>query len=453
MPPSHGEWALTEHPSAEELLDLVRGRIAPQRGEEILRHLEEGCKECLAAAPAGLMAGLGVERELTAKEEAATEAAIDRAFAVALREERKLSRRQGQLERTVKRLVEGGFKGPESLPRSMKQTDKIEALLAASWSVRYEDVGLMVYFAQLAVSGAEQLVTPEQRGKEIFDIRCRAFAELGNAYRASDQFDKARDAFARSRQLFELGTHSDSLEIRLLELETSFDAYSRSFGNACLRLKKVLSFYQRNGQDHFAGRTLLQLGRYTGFAGDPEQALRLIDESLSLLDVDKDPGLFYVAKQNQIEFLVWCKRYRDAEIQLFHLRALQHATGGRINELRQRWLTGRVEAGQDRLVRAETTLREVHEGWTELGSGYNVALVSLDLAAVLLAQRKATEATAVVTIAYRTFLALKIQREALAGLLLLKTSCEMREATREDVEKLVRYLRHLENNPSAGFEA
>jgi hypothetical protein len=213
----------------------------------------------------------------------------------------------------------------------------------------------------------------------------------------------------------------------------------------------VLSFYQRNGQDYFAGRTLLQLGRYTGFAGDPEQGLRLIDESLLL--IDKDAGLVYVAKQNQIEFLIWCGRYRDAKIQLFHLRALQHATGGRINELRQRWLTGRVEAGQDRLARAETTLREVYEGWTELGSGYELALVSLDLAAVLLAQRKTIEATRLVTTAYKTFLALEIQREALMVLLMLKTACEMNEATREDVEKLVRYLRHLENDPNAELEA
>jgi tetratricopeptide (TPR) repeat protein len=308
---------LTEHPSAEELLDLVRGRIAPQRGGEVLRHLYEGCEKCLAAAPVGLAAGLGVERDLTAKEEAATESAIDRAFAAALREDRKLSRRQGQLEKTVKNVVAGGFGGPERLPRWMKPVDKIETLLGSSWSVRFENVALMVYFAQLAVSCAEQLETPRHGGKEVFDIRCRALAELGNAYRASDQFDKAGEAFARSRQLFELGTCPDSLEIRLLELEASFDAYSRNFGNACLRLKKVFSFYRRNGQDHFAGRTLLQLGRYTGFAGDFEKALRLIDESLSLLDVNKDAGLVYVAKQNQIEFLVWCKRYRDAEIELF----------------------------------------------------------------------------------------------------------------------------------------
>jgi tetratricopeptide (TPR) repeat protein len=444
---------LTEHPSAEELLDLVRGRIAPQRGGEVLRHLYEGCEKCLAAAPVGLAAGLGVERDLTAKEEAATESAIDRAFAAALREDRKLSRRQGQLEKTVKNVVAGGFGGPERLPRWMKPVDKIETLLASSWSVRFENVALMVYFAQLAVSCAEQLETPRHGGKGVFDIRCRALAELGNAYRASDQFDKAGEAFARSRQLFELGTCPDSLEIRLLELEASFDAYSRSFGNACLRLKKVFSFYRRNGQDHFAGRTLLQLGRYTGFAGDFEKALRLIDESLSLLDVNKDAGLVYVAKQNQIEFLVWCKRYRDAEIELFHLRALQRATGGRINELRQHWLAGRIEAGKERLARAETTLREVHEGWTELGSGYNVALVSLDLAAVLLAQRKAPEATTVVSAAYKIFSALNIQREALVVLLMLKTSCEMREATREHVEKLARYLRKLENDPKAEFEA
>jgi tetratricopeptide (TPR) repeat protein len=443
---------LTDHPSADELLALVRGRLAPQRSGEILRHLYGGCEVCLAVAPAGLAAGLGVRREPTAKEDAATEAAIDRAFAVALREDRNLRRRQDQRERAVKILMEGGTKGPEQLPKSMKQGDKVEALLAASWSIRFEDVGMMVYFARLAVNCAERLDARKYGGKEVLDLQCRALAELGNAYRVSDQFDKASVAFERARRLFELGSRSDSLEIRLLSLEASFDSDCRRLGDACLRLKKVLRYYRQNGLDQLAGRTLLQLGRFTSFAGDSEKALRLIDESLSLLDINRDPGLVYVARQNQIEFLIWLRRYREAELKLFQLRAMQAHSGGRINELRLRWLTGRIEAGKDKFDRAEETLREVHEGWIEFGRGYDSALVSLELAAMLLAQGKAGEATEIVTAAYKTFAALKIQREGLMTVLMLRTACELRKATRDLVEKVARYLMKLEDDPHAELE-
>jgi tetratricopeptide (TPR) repeat protein len=443
---------LTDHPSADELLALVRGRLAPQRSGEILRHLHGGCEVCLAVAPAGLAAGLGVQREPTAKEEAATEAAIDRAFAVALREDRNLRRRQDQRERAVKILVEGGTKGPEQLPKSMKQVDKVEALLAASWSIRFEDIGMMVYFARLALNCAERLDARKYGGKEVLDLQCRALAELGNAYRASDQFDKAGVALARSRQLFELGTRSDLLEIRLLEVEASFDAYSRRFGDACLRLKKIIRYYRRTGLNHLIGRTLLQLGRYTGFANDPEKALRLIDESLDLLDRERDAELVHIASENRIEFLVWCRRYRAAELQLFQLRAMLPSPTGRITELRLRWLTGKIDAGQDRFPRAESIFREVHEKWIELGSGYNTGLISLDLAAVLLAQGKAKEATEIVTSAYKIFAALKIQQEGVMTVLMLRMACEMRTATRDLAEKVTRYLMRIEHDPHAELE-
>jgi tetratricopeptide (TPR) repeat protein len=430
---------------------LLRGRLAPQRGSEILRHLHAGCEICLAAAPAGLAASFGVQRQPTAEEEAATEAAIGRAFAVALREDRSLRRRQDQRERAVKFLIASGVEGPERLPKSMKQIDRIEALLAASWAIRFEDLGMMVFFARLAVTCAEQLDARKYGSKEVFDLQCRALAELGNAYRASDQFDKAGAALARSRQLFELGTQSELLEIRLLELEASFDAYNRRFEDACLRMKKVLRYYRRKGLDHLAGRTLLQLGRFTGFATDPEKALSLIDESLALLDMEQDPRLIYIAKQNRIEFLTWCKKYRDAELELFHLRAMSSSSGGELSELRLRWLTGRIDAGQDRFARAENILREVHDSWIELGSGYNAGLVSLDLTAVLLAQGKTVEATKIVTSAYKLFAALKIQREGLMTVLLLRIACEMREATRDLADHVTKYMMKLEHT-HAEFE-
>jgi tetratricopeptide (TPR) repeat protein len=443
---------LTDHPNADELLALVRGRLAPQRSSEILRHLHAGCEICLAAAPVGLAAGLGVRREPTAKEEAATEAAIDRAFAVALREDRNHRRRQDQRKRAVNILLEGGVKGPENLSKSMKQVDKIEALLEASWAIRFDNLGTMVFFARLAVTCAEQLDARKYGSKEALDLQCRALAELGNAYRASDQFDKAGVVLARSRQLFELGTRSDLLEIRLLEVEASFYAYSRRFGEACLRLNKVLQYYRRNGMDHLTGRTLLQLGRYTGFASDPEKALRLIDESLDLLDREQDVELVHIASENRIEFLVWCRRYRDAELQLFQLRAMLPNPMGQITELRIRWLTGKIDAGQERLARAECTFREVHEKWIELGSGYNTGLISLDLAAVLLAQGKAKEATEIVASAYKIFAALKIQQEGVMTVLMLRLACEMRKATRDLAEKVTRYLMKIEHDPYAELE-
>ena len=147
--------------------------------------------------------------------------------------------------------------------------------------------------------------------------------------------------------------------------------------------------------------------------------------------------------------LLDCGRFPQAERKLFFLRSVQQHVGGRINQLRFQCLEARVDAGLERLARAERTLREVVDGFSSSNRAYDSALASLDLAAVLLAQRKAGEARDVVAAAYKMFMALKIQREALMAVLTLKTACEVQVATRELAEQIAKYVRRLENDPSA----
>jgi len=443
---------LTDHPSRKELLAVVRGGLTPEREVAILRHLYEGCKKCLAAAPSALKLGFGLEGKTTAKEETAIDAAIQRAFKTAARHERHLREQELEAEEGEKILAAGGVEAPKKFPRHMGKLAKYKALLARSWSLRHEDTGSMVYFARLAVKCAEGLNAKRYGVKRVFDFQCRAQAELGNALRVSDQFDQAATAFSRARKLFELGTHSEVLEIHLLGLEASFDADCRRFQVACTKLLKVLRFYRQNGIKHLAGRTLLKLSRFTDQAGNSAEALRLVNESISLIDPDRDPSLAYTARHNQIAFLLSSGHSGEAEKQLFLLRALHQHAGGRLNELRFRWLEGRIDAALNRFDRAERTYHQTREDFLEVNRAYDSALASLDLSAVLLAQHKAVEAKDVVTAAYKMFIALNIQREALMAVLALKTACEMRSATQVMAEEVAKYVRRLEHDPNAKLE-
>ena len=443
---------MTDHPSRKELLAVVRGGLTPEREVAILRHLYEGCKKCLAAAPSALKLGFGLEAKTTVKEETAIDAAIQRAFKKAARHDQHLREQEVKAKEGEKILATGGVGAPKKFPRRMGTLAKYKALLARSWSLRHEDTGQMVYFARLAVQCAE-LLNPKRYGVErVFDFQCRAHAELGNALRVSDQLDKAADAFARARQLFELGTHSEVLEIHLLDLEASFDADRRQFRVACTKLSKVLHWYRQHGDHHLSGRTLLQMGRFTGYAGDAEEALRLINQSLSLIDERLDPILSYTARHNHVGFLLACRHYKEAEIQLFLLRPFQQHAGGSINRFRFQWLEGRIDAGMERHERAERIFWEIRNEFTETNRAYDSALVSLDLSAVLLAQHKAGEAKDVVAAAYKIFMALNIQREALMAVLALKTACQMGVATQTMAEEVAKYVRRLENDPNAKLD-
>jgi tetratricopeptide (TPR) repeat protein len=451
---------LSDHPSRKELSALVRGRLAAARHQAIVRHLLQPCTACLTTAPYPVRVLLGFESgpvksppENEADYESNIEAALDRASKPALRHDRYLRGQEAQAEKAAKILLRGGVEAAEKLPLRMGNLARLKALLAASWSLRHEDPGQMVRWAFLAVKCAERLDARRFGIERVFDFKSRAQAELGNAYRVTDQLDMAQAALDRARQLFELGTRSEVLEIHLLELEASLDSDFRRFKAASLKLEKVYRYYRRHLDEHLAGRALLKQGLYRGYAGSPEEALRLLGESLSLIDAEREPSLAYAGMHNQITFLVDCDQFREAEKQLFLLRPLQQYTGGLINQIRLRWEQARIDAGLERFERAEKGFREVRDGFTPIHRAYDSALASLDLAAVLLAQRKSDEAKEVAREAGKIFVALRIEREALGSIIVLRTSFELGIVTRAMVEEVARFLRKAENDPNAKFEA
>ncbi len=174
-----------------------------------------------------------------------------------------------------------------------------------------------------------------------------------------------------------------------------------------------------------------------------------MQRSLSLIEPSRDPLLAYAALHNQIWILCDLGHFREAETQLFQLRPLQPHMGGRVNQVKFRWAEGRIDAGLDRLERAAKVLLDVRDGMTAIGRFYDAALVSLDLGAVLMGQRRYDHAAEVVFEAYQTFLALSIDREALASLVVLRRAFVTGIATRAMVERVAAELRKLESDPEA----
>lgn len=444
----------TGHPSFDELSAWLRGELAPPRARRVFRHLLRPCESCLVA----VLASLGIESDSGAvcaepiPEEAAYDAAIDRAFAVARRHARHLRGQTAQARKILNWLEKrDDLDAAEKIP--LKGTyAKFRALLERSWALRHDDPARMVRLALLAVKCAEQLDARTYGVQRVCDFQCEAQAALGNAFRVSQQLAKAEAAMSRARQLFELGTRSQLLEINLLQREAALDAARRRFTPATMKLETVYRYHRQTGDNHLAGRALVQQGLYTTYAGDSEKALKILRRSLELIDASLEPALAYAALHNQIWILCDCGRYGEAEKHLFLVRPLQGHAGGRISELKLRWEEGRIDAGLRRFERAEKTFVEVREGMAAVNRSYDAAIVSLDLAAVLIALRRSGEARDVVLTAYQTFFALGIEREAMASVLVLKYTFEHGLVTRAMVEEVAAFLRRFENDPSLSFD-
>ncbi len=447
---------MTHHPSSDELSAFCRGQLSPARARAVARHVILGaCQHCLAKVPARIHLRFGRPSppvELTREEDAAYDAAIERALQAAVVHARELDRRETRARKAAVTLTPDGLEALTRLPRRMVGLDRVKTFLDRSWSVRHENPALMAQLAQLAVHQARQLDIRRYGIQQVFDLQGRAWAELGNSYRVMDQLDLAAVTLGKAREFVEQGSGDEALQARLREVEASLAADRRQFGNASNLLLEVQAFYRRNSDEHLVGRILILRGLYTGYAGDPERATDLLREGLSLVNEERDPNLVYAAVHNQLLFIIECDRYEQARRFKFENSRILNNCGGRINEARLRWLSGRIDAGLGNLPRAEATFHEAKQEFEAVGRLYDASIISLDLAVALLAQGRPAEAEQVTVAASEVFRRLRIHREGLMALTVLRAAFKMGQATVELLQNVAAFFRRLENDPNPRFD-
>ncbi|HKI05161.1 MAG TPA: hypothetical protein VKK31_24490 [Thermoanaerobaculia bacterium] len=442
-----------DHPTPAELEAFVWNRMPAGRSHEIVLHLLLGCEPCRAVLTPHLEGMLGLadppERVLTAAEDTAYDAALDRAFATASRRAEEL-REKGTGAAAL--LVAAGPEGFPEMPEHLRTVPVFEALLERSWSLRHENPEEMVRLANWARFLADKL-DPETLGTEaVNDLRCRAWIELGNAHRVADDLAEAETALSRAADLFVLGSRDELLSARLFDVQASLYSDSRRFDLAETALDFVFAIHRRRGDTHLAGRALISKGTFVGYRGEAEEAIDLLQQGLDLVDGDREPRLVLAAIHNQARLLVDSGRHREARMTLWKLKARGIDLGGQINELKVRWLEAQINVGMGELDRAEQALFEVKQGFEEGALGYKAALAGLELGAVLLRQGKTRDSIREVLAAADVFIALGISREAGASLLLLRKTFELNMADMVLLEYVIGLLRRAENEPEARFE-
>jgi tetratricopeptide (TPR) repeat protein len=364
-----------------------------------------------------------------------------------------------EMERHLRQQREQAVRGLQALeagrrlPRNLDHLAHMWALLGRSWLLRHHDPQEMVQRAWAAAKVSLRLDRGLYGREPVCDFQSVAHAEFGNSLRVADRLQDARQALGQARSLFEQGTGHTLVEVRLLGLEASLLAYLGEFVPATWRMRKILEFYDREGDRHLQGRTLVSLGLYTGNAGNYELAIRRLGQSLELIDAKRDPVLACAAAHNLILFLVDSGRIQEAKkLRLVHSRHLRYS-GARVNEIKFRLLEGRIAAGEGYYQRAEAIFRKVIEGFDQLGLPYIAGIERLDLAAVLLQQGKALEAEAKIYEAAAAFVRLGIRREALEAVILLRDSFKLRLGTLAMILEVAAFLRRLETDPALHFDA
>jgi tetratricopeptide (TPR) repeat protein len=329
----------------------------------------------------------------------------------------------------------------------------VVALLELSFEARHRDPQAMHGLAQSAVNAAQNLSPAEHPPGVVADLRARALIELANACRVTERYPEAEAALRRAKEEMAQGSGDPGLLARRHDVKSSLRHAQRRLPEALELLDRAHQIYHELGERHLAGRILVSKGRVVYMAGDPAEAVRLLEEGMALLDRERDPRLAQTTLQSLIVGLVDAGQIGRAERLLLNSGLGAAFEDEPLNRLRLRWVEAKIQAGLDRLDRAEPLFREVRAGFREHGLEYDAALAGLDLAAVWLREGERGRLLPLATEMADTFLRLRLPtRDALLAVTFLKVACQKRVASLGLVERTRSFLARYRSDSRLKFD-
>ena len=461
--------AVTKHPDTRSLERFMKGTLPREEARDVVRHLLSGCAECRQVT------GAWWPRELVRAPETAKVVAIDargrtpdpsrrqdyepmfgRVAETLAQRERDFAREREQAPALRAELAalpeEERLQAAASEPR-FQVWALVESLLDDSRDSGSQQPADAVALAQLAATVADHLDQGRYSAAAAHDLRARAWGQLGNALRIRTHMWDAQKALDIAREHLERGSGDPAERCRLLVLQAALYGDLKRFDEAFALLDRVISLAERSGEDHLRGSALIRKARLAQRRDDPETAVELLREGVALIDPDQDPRQVLVAGHNLVHLLVDTGRYREALGRLDETRALHLQLGGRLDFVRFRWLEAKVYDGLGWLQRAARLYAEVRRSFIEEGLAYDVALVSLDLAAVYSQERKTAVVRRLAEEVLPIFSSQMAHQEAIAALLFFRDAARNETATVSLIQEVADYLRRSRANPGLPFRA
>jgi len=305
--------------------------------------------------------------------------------------------------------------------------------------------------AQLALRVAEEL-DPELYGAErIEDQRARAWAHIANARRVRSDLDGAEAAFEHAFHHLRLGTRESLDRAVVLDLKASLLRDRRRFPDADRLLRRAYQIFLAFGDSHRAGRVLVNLSTICHDAGKPEAAIPLLQEALTLVNLDEEPRLRLIIVHNLLDDLAEVGRFMEARDLFRQAGDLYERFPDPPTRSRRKWVQGKIARGLGQIGQSEVLWLSAREGFIAEGIPYDTALVSLDLASLYAEQGAVPALRQLAQEMVVIFGSHKIHREALAALSYLQQALEAERATVELIRRVAAFLKRAEKDPGLRF--
>jgi len=433
------------HLSIKDLERLATSDLARVGAPAALAHLS-GCRECrerlnsLSLETRGpIETRLSVPRRRVPHSLSSYAGALSAAFSKISEESRELDRQRALapalladlagLSRTQQKLLIGNSPKYQSWAVA-------EELLQESRRRWTEDPCEGGHLAWVATEITEALPARGFRARILNDLKAEAWSYVGNCRRVQADLRGANEAFSKAAKYLEAGTGDLFERAQFEDLRASLFREERRFADAAQLLHNVVKIYREAGDERLEARSLLTLAKVLGDSGEVERCLETIRRAVSLLETQNEPWLNFVAKVGWAYYLDDSGRASEAQALIPELRQLARQHGNRFDRLRVLWTEGRIWRSLGHVELAEEALKQVRAGFVDAEIGYDVALVSLDLAALYLGTGRIAEVKELAAEMLPQFAARQIHREALAAIALFEQAARKERATLALVQEI-----------------
>lgn len=450
---------LKNHPTIDEL-ELFFRSASPASSIpcplHVVRHLLAGCAICCERLKAAGWSGPRLERfvHLAAAEREGPGYNYGPAFTSAERRLAAFFAPEAPLEEPVEDLLAELFRLPQeeqirlAEDRRFGHPEVVRSLIDRGYLVRYEDPQKMHHLVDLARVAA-QTCTPVAAGspERLGDLRAGAWEKLGNSLRIQGRLLEAEEALTTAQSHCAKGTGDPLLRARIIEHWASLRTFQRRFDEAISLADEAGRIYREIGQLQEFASALVHKAIASIYAGRTEPAIRILNQAISLIDPEENSQLLFSACHNLIRCYIDAAKPEQALSLYFEARDLYREVDGHTTiVLRAAWQEGQILRDLGHLHAAEAALRHARQGFLDRGLFYEVAVVSLDLAAIYVRLGKVEEVRQTAAAAVPIFRALRVEREVLGSLLQLQQAAGQEQQALEIIRLLNAQIAPLKNS-------
>ena len=381
----------SDHPDLESFQQIFEGAASDQGAKTfsvpVVRHLLAGCKSCQSQTRQAWFRG--VPQDAAAAYQHAFQKPVDEACH---------TEAQSNLERDqATLLLRDLLAEPRHRQEILVQNSHrfhtwqlAELLLQESQEIRLDSPLPALHLANLSVLVAGRLKTRYPQAL-VEDLLGRAYSEKGNIQRVLGDPQGAAASLSEADAHLTAGTNDPLDRARLLSFEASLHSDRGEYATAVQKLRVAARTYRSMDDVHQVGRTLIQSGINIGFLEDYEGAIRLLALGLQRIDTEREPRLVLIARHNLIHYLNEAGRTRQALTLLHKTRPMYEEMGDHLSLARMNWLEGNIALALGNLDEAESALIKAQEGLLAQGVQLEAMMVCLDLAQILVLEKRTTE--------------------------------------------------------------